>query len=108
MKIKYTTLAIVVVIVTAFFISVPDKNKVPVNDVSPKLTQEMLSPMKTISDSINSLPDGSLKSNMSAVLGAEYADSSDELNEILQMYAIMKLDELQKQKQNYGKQPTDL
>jgi hypothetical protein len=69
------------------------------------------SPLDATMVEISRLPDGSLKSNLSAVLGAEFANSSDELNEILQAYAVMKLEELKKenpQKQIYGNKPNEL
>lgn len=42
------------------------------------------------------MPNSAFKSNLLTVLGAYYGDSSEELNEILQMYSEMKLQEMSK------------
>jgi hypothetical protein len=44
------------------------------------------------------MPECALRSNMLTVLGAHYGDSSEELNEILQMYSKMKIDAMTKNK----------
>jgi len=46
----------------------------------------------SIEAQVLSMPDSALKSNMLTVLGAHYGNSSEELNEILQMYSKMKID----------------
>jgi len=104
MKITYTLVAISVLLISGILIEVDKKYGITTS----KKPEQVKVIYPSISEYIDSLPEGALKSNMSAVLGAEYADSSDELNEILQAYAVMKLDELRKQKQNYGKPNTDL
>jgi len=52
----------------------------------------------SIEAQVSSMPDSALKSNMLTVLGAHYGDSSEELNEILQMYSKMKIDAMTKNK----------
>lgn len=107
MKIKYTTAVIIILLITGIFMEIDNTYNLTSGMKSVRVEQ-VDSPKQFISDYIDNLPDSSLKSNLSAVLGAEYADSSDELNEILQAYAVMKIEELKKQKENYGKPTTDL
>lgn len=40
------------------------------------------------------MPNSAFRSNLLTVLGAQYGDSSEELNEILQMYSKMKIAEM--------------
>lgn len=110
MKIKYTTAVIIILLITGIFIEIDNTYNLTsgMKSVRVEQVEQVDSPKKFISDYIDNLPDSSLKSNLSAVLGAEYAESSDELNEILQAYAVMKIEELKKQKENYGKPTTDL
>lgn len=107
MKIKYTTAVIIILLITGIFMEIDNTYNLTSGMKSVR-AEQVDSPKEFISDYIDNLPDSSLKSNLSAVLGAEYADSSDELNEILQAYAVMKIEELKKQKENYGKPTTDL
>lgn len=51
-----------------------------------------------IESQVLAMPESALKSNMLTVLGAHYGNSSDELNEILQMYSKMKIEEMMKNK----------
>lgn len=111
MNIKHTTLTVILLIATAYMggfldSSVRKKQEQPV--IIPPVVQNVVSSVSDLRECVHNLPDTPFKSNLSAVLGAEYADSSDELNEILQAYAVMKLEELKKEKENYGKPTTDL
>lgn len=47
---------------------------------------------------IDEMPDSPLRSNLLTVFGAEFAGSSQELNQILQAYSKMKIQELSKDK----------
>jgi hypothetical protein len=50
-----------------------------------------------IADYVVDMPDCALRSNLLTVFGAEYNDSSEELNEVLRAYAKMKVKELNSQ-----------
>jgi hypothetical protein len=115
MNIKHTTLTIILLIISGFvgyFIDDSQTKKQEQPVIVPLVVQNVVSSVSDLRECIHNLPDTPLKSNLSAVLGAEYADSSDELNEILQAYAVMKLEQLkkekEKEKENYGKPTTDL
>jgi hypothetical protein len=45
---------------------------------------------------VDEMPDSPLRNNLMTVFGAEYAGSSEELNEVLRAYAKMKVQELNK------------
>ena len=45
---------------------------------------------------VHEMPNSAFKSNLLTVLGAYYGDSSEELNEIMQMYSDMKIQEMSK------------
>jgi hypothetical protein len=61
-----------------------------------KISPEALRPAKTLQEFINELPDGSLKSNLMIVIGTEYSGDSQQLNEILQAYAKLKIKEIER------------
>jgi hypothetical protein len=52
-------------------------------------------PIKKLETAIDALPDSPLKRNLYTILASEYASDSEELNEILQAYSQMKIQELQ-------------
>ena len=52
-------------------------------------------PMKKLEATIDELPDSPLKRNLYTILASEYASDSKELNDILQAYSEMKIQELQ-------------
>lgn len=58
-----------------------------------------LQPKESLIDAINNLPDGSFKANLMTVVGAEYNGDSDQLNEILNAYAKLKIKEIEKKNQ---------
>lgn len=47
---------------------------------------------------VEKMPESYLRKNLLVVFGAEYSESSDELNELLTAYSQMKLDEMEKEK----------
>lgn len=51
-----------------------------------------------IETQVLAMPESAFKSNMLTVLGAHYGNSSEELNEILQAYSKMKIQEMSKDK----------
>jgi len=51
--------------------------------------------MKKLEVAIDELPDSPLKRNLYTILASEYASDSKELNDILQAYSEMKIQELQ-------------
>jgi hypothetical protein len=53
-------------------------------------------PMKKLEAAIDALPDSPLKRNLYTTLASEYASDSEELNDLLQTYAEMKIQELEK------------
>lgn len=53
-------------------------------------------PMKKLEAAINALPDSPLKRNLYTILASEYASDSEELNDLLQTYAEMKIQKLEK------------
>ena len=64
-----------------------------------KISPEILTSEKTLEELIENLPDGSFKSNLMVILGADLNGDSDQLNEILRAYAQMKIKEMKKQNQ---------
>jgi hypothetical protein len=57
---------------------------------------EVQPPNNDIKAQILAMPDSAYKSNLLTVMGAYYGNSSEELNEILQMYSRMKIEEMSK------------
>lgn len=53
-------------------------------------------PIEKLEVAIDELPDSPLKRNLYTVLASEYASDSEELNDLLQTYTEMKIQELQK------------
>ena len=46
---------------------------------------------------VDEMPESYLQRNLFIVFGAEYSDSSKELNDLLSLYAQMKIEQMQKQ-----------
>lgn len=63
--------------------------------VSPAVLQSK----DSLIDTINSLPNSSFKANLIVAVGAEYNGDSDQLNEILNAYAKLKIKEIEKKNQ---------
>ena len=53
-------------------------------------------PIEKLEVAIDELPDSPLKRNLYTILASEYASDSEELNDLLQTYAEMKIQELEK------------
>jgi hypothetical protein len=76
--------ALVVAIFLSIYAFLQDNEK---NNVSPSIS---------IESQVMAMPECAFRSNLMTVLGAHYGDSSEELNEILQMYSKMKIQEMSK------------
>lgn len=98
----FLTLPIVVLVVSCLFALSYMLNDVHSEKLKQHLQKSTLtyaSPTERVMNVIESLPEDSvLRSNLYVVLGAEYSGFSGELNETLQTYAEMKLEELRREK----------
>lgn len=64
-----------------------------------QVSPAVLQPKDSLISVINRLPDGSFKANLMTAVGAEYNGDSDQLNEILNAYAKLKIKEIKKKNQ---------
>ncbi len=87
------TIAIAAMVITSVYM---------VNDVKDSKTSQPTltvvgSPIQRLKNLIDSLPEDSvLRSNLSVVLGAEYCEDTNDLNELLITYAEFKIKQLEK------------
>jgi hypothetical protein len=96
------TIVTIIATIYAFFVAMiiynssQDKGQAQELIKNIKISPEALCHAKTLQELINELPNGSLKSNLMIIIGTEYSGDSEQLNEILQAYAKLKIKEIEK------------